>query len=159
MSTTWIITAHRGGAKLYEHTAHDQLTLVRDIPHPDGDLKNHEIDADRDGRGMESRGVGGSPMSREVDATHKVAQDFARTLADLLDRARGDGAYEQLVLVAEPHFLGLLRAALPPATGALVVGSVDRELSRASVDDLREHLRAVMRFGAPLPPEEPSRLR
>lgn len=159
MSTTWIITAHRGGAKLYEHTTHDQLTLVRDIPHPEGNLKNHEIDADRAGRGMENSAVGGSPMNREVDATHKVAQDFARTLADLLDRARNDGAYDQLVLVGEAHFLGLLRAALTPGTGALVIGSIDRELSRASVDDLREHLRAVMRFGAPQPREEPSRLR
>lgn len=150
MSTTWILTAHRGGARLYEHTTHDQLTLVRDIAHPEGDLK---IDADRPGRSVESGAAGGSPKAREVDATHKVAQDFARSLAALLDGARNDHAYDQLVLVAEPHFLGLLRGALSSETSAKVVGSVDRELTRAPVSELREHLRAVMRFGAPEPRE------
>ena len=48
MTTTWILIAHRGGARLFEHTGRSAgLKLLQDIPHPEGRLKNQDINADK----------------------------------------------------------------------------------------------------------------
>jgi hypothetical protein len=43
MNTTWILVAHRGGARLFESPGPGKgLQLVEDIPHPEGRLKSGE---------------------------------------------------------------------------------------------------------------------
>jgi protein required for attachment to host cells len=49
-------------------------------------------------------------------------------------------AFGKLVLVAEPRFLGMLRAALDPHTAALVVKTVHKDLPGVSEKDLASHL-------------------
>ena len=48
-----------------------------------------------------------------------------------------DFSFGELVLVAEPHFLGLLRDALGPETRRLVKHEVGREYTQGSGDDIR----------------------
>lgn len=54
------------------------------------------------------------------------ALDFARTLGRLMGKRRSQGRFSELVLVAEPHFLGMLRPHLPKSLSA--VTEVPREL-------------------------------
>lgn len=131
MASTWIVVAHRSGASLYERVADGSLACIRAIPHPEGRLKDHELVTDRPGRSHESASARRSAMGTDYQPSRAVAEGFARHLAATLSRARSEHAYERLVLVAEPRFLGLLRGALDPQTAATVVGSVPKELSLA----------------------------
>ena len=143
MTKTWILAAHRGGAKFYEHTAHGALALVSDIDHPRGRLRNHEIDSDGGGS-KSNQGSHRDATGRENDATTQEALTFARTLAGKLSEARHQRAFERLILVAEPRFLGILRAELDAPTAALVTGSVNHELTDASEAQLREHVQGLL---------------
>lgn len=148
MSTTWILVAQRAGAKLYEHRkAGGPLALVREFPHPEGRLKDREIETDRPGRSYESQGVRSSSYTREVSAHEELALHFARELGEMLGSARAKNEYGRLVLVAEPRFLGLLRESLDPRTNDVVVGTVNKQLDATTPRELAEHLAGVINVG------------
>jgi protein required for attachment to host cells len=144
MKTTWILAADRSGAKLYEHTTPGTLALVRVVEHPDGRLQDREIVSDRSGRTFESNSPHRSTADPQTDPARQEAINFARSLAVMLDSARKAHSYEQLVLVAEPRFLGLLREALDKHTSATVMGSVTHALTNAPEGDLKAHLRDLL---------------
>ncbi|MBX3275257.1 MAG: host attachment protein [Sandaracinaceae bacterium] len=126
MSTTWILTAHRAGAHLYESRgAGSDWQLVEDVPHPEGRLKDGEIDTDRPGHVIDRHRP--HAMEREQSATDRLADDFARELADRLSRARAESRFGRLVLVAAPRFLGRLRDALDGPTQATVAASLAKD--------------------------------
>jgi protein required for attachment to host cells len=51
---------------------------------------------------------------------------------------------QRIVLVAEPHFLGLLRAELGGETAALVTATVPKDLYAVSEADVLGHLDGVL---------------
>jgi protein required for attachment to host cells len=141
MNTTWILTANRSGATLFETDGKGKpIHRLQDIPHPRGRLRNQDIDADKPGRAFDSHGHGRHGMSTEHESTEEVAMAFARILAELLDKGRTTHAFGKLVLVAEPGFLGLLRGALDPHTAALVVKTVHKDLPEVSEKELASHI-------------------
>jgi len=68
--------------------------------------------------------------------------DFASAdrTASQLDRAAADHLFARLVLVAPAPALGRLEAGLRPETRAMVVGEVDRDLTRATPRQLAAHV-------------------
>ena len=145
MANTWIVVAHRGGARLFENKGPGKgLNLVNEIDHPAGKLKNREIDSDRQGRAFDSRGVSRHAYEPELLPTEHVAEQFAKQLSVLLDSARNQKRYERLVLVAEPRFLGNLRSALNAQTASLVSGTVDKDLAMTDARDLPRFLETVL---------------
>ena len=141
MTTTWILVAHRGGARLFENPGPGQgLKLVESFDHPQGRLKNGEINSDKPGRAFDSFGGGRHSMSKEHEPKEQLAIQFAKQLGDVLDKGRTGNHYGNLVLVAEPRFLGELRAALSSPTAALVSATIDKDLAGISERDLPGHL-------------------
>lgn len=65
---------------------------------------------------------------------------FAKRLADRLDHGRTQGDFDQLMLVAPPAFLGLLRESLNDQTLKLVSQSVDKNLVQAGEQSIRDNL-------------------
>jgi len=86
-------------------------------------------------------GQGRHAMSPKQEPTEHIAQQFALDLAELLNKGRVTHAYDKLVLMAEPKFLGILRAALDANTAALVVQTVNKELLDVKEEDLAEYLK------------------
>jgi len=147
MAKTWILVGHDAGARVFEnHGPGKGLELVETIEHPEGRLRDRDIDSDRPGRSF--RKDSGDPrraaMSRGESPHDRAVSDFARALADKLHRARVRNQYERLVLVAPPRFLGLLRASLDGPTAPLVVGSLDKDLATSNEAELIGQLGKVI---------------
>jgi protein required for attachment to host cells len=141
MNTTWILTANRSGATLFEGDGKgNAIHRLQDIPYPKGRLQNKDIDTDKPGRAFDSLGQGRHGMSTQHEPTEEVAAQFARILAELLNKGRTTHAYDKLVLVAEPRFLGILRAALDSHTAALVVKTVHKDLPEVEEKELASYL-------------------
>lgn len=140
--TTWILVAHRAGARCYASSGpHHALTLVEQIDHPEGRLRNREIDADAGGRSFDRFGGQRHALESEDSPVEHLAGVFAKELADRLRDGRVAHRYDQLVLVAGPRLLGRLRDALDAPTAALVVKSLDRDVGELSEADLEKYLR------------------
>ncbi len=145
MNRTWILVAHRSGARLYEQERPGgDLSRVQEIPHPEGRLTNREIASDKSGRLFDSfhnrHTTGKTPTPKE-----QIAIEFARHLADVLQRGRTANSFEHLVLVADPHFLGQLRAALDMHTSKLVSASLDKDLTEVAERDMLDHLQRLLK--------------
>jgi protein required for attachment to host cells len=150
MSDRWLVVAHRAGARIFSIHDHGRaLRLVDNLDHPRGRLHAGDIDADRPGRAYDSVGGGRHAMEREEGATERDAADFARLVAARLERGRIESACDELVVVAEPRFLGLLRAALDKPTAALVTASVDKDLAHVVDAGLPAQLGDVLRPAQP----------
>ncbi len=147
MNSTWVLVAHRGGARVFENKGPGKgLDLLHDIPHPEGRLKNKDIGADKPGRSFDSRGQGRHSLSSEQEATEHLAEQFAKHLGTLLDDGRHRQRYSKLVLVAEPRFLGSLRAALSSSTAALVTATLGKDLGGVEPHNMPRHLADTLRL-------------
>lgn len=145
MAKTWILVAHRGGARLFEHEGRESgVTLHQALDHPAGRMKNREIDSDRHGRSFDRRGAGRHAYSTETAPTEHVAAQSAKYVASILEEGREQSRYQRLILVAEPHFLGLLRAELSAPTAALVAAELDKDLGDIEARDLPKHLEGIL---------------
>ena len=142
MTTTWILSANRSNASLFESDwPGKSVRRIQDIPHPQGRMQNKDIDTDKPGRVFDSFGEGRHSTSPKQEPTEHIAQQFALDLAELLNKGRLTNAYDKLVLIAEPKFLGVLRAALDKNTESLVIQTVNKELLDVKEEDLAEYLK------------------
>jgi len=140
--TTWIVVAHRAGARFFELQAPGQgLSLVREEDHPEGRLKAGDIDTDKPGGVRDTGGGGQRAMSKKEHADEHVAHVFARQIAGILKHERAENRYKGVVLVAEPGFLGMLREALDAPTAKCVHKTIAKDLAHVSARDLGNHLK------------------
>lgn len=70
-----------------------------------------------------------------------AAIQFAREITRTLDRAALKGEYSDLVVLAEPHFLGLLHRHFPKRVKESVRREIPREWKQGSDKELAEYLR------------------
>ena len=141
MSKTWVLVADSARAKIFSaQSPVGPLVEVEDWVHPESRLHALEVNADKPGRTQDSAAHGRHAMESEVDPKAQNALRFAHELAERLDRARVEGRFDKLVLVAAPGFLGLLREALPKQTRARVTAEVDKDLVTHDPADIRAHL-------------------
>lgn len=141
------MVAHRGGARVFENKGPGKgLNLLHDIPHPAGRLKNKDIGADKPGRSFDSHGQARHALGSEQEPKEHVAEQFAKQLSSILDDGRNRRCYGKLVLVAEPRFLGNLRAALSAPTAALVTLTVDKDLGGVDLHNMPKFLGDAIRL-------------
>jgi protein required for attachment to host cells len=143
MNETWILVAHRGGARLFEPGGAGGLALLQEIPHPEGRLKDRDLGSDEPGRGFDSHGSRHA-FQQEQGPAARIAEQYAKHLAALLEEGRIAHRFHRLVLVAEPHLLGLIRSALHEDTAALVVKTIHKDLGHIAEHDLPAHLEGVV---------------
>lgn len=144
MTTTLIAVAQRAKARLFVHEGPGRgLTEIEDLVNPSARMSQSEIDADRPGSTHDSFGRR-HPLEHEQTPKARAAEDFAREIARAIAKRRTAEGFDRLVLVAEPGFLGMLRAALDGPTARLVDGEVNKELTELRTDQLAPHLADVL---------------
>jgi protein required for attachment to host cells len=140
---TWILVADEARARLFEGTAMDgELIEVADFAHPEA----HHPEArarDRLPRVQESATTSRHSIAPRITAKDKEADEFARGLSDILNEGRVQHQYKRLVLIAAPRFLGRMRAMLDPEVAKLVSHTADKDITKASIDAIREELRSL----------------
>ena len=138
---TFALVANRASAALYRTMGPGVAPeLVRRFDHPEGRLKNGEINTDKPGRGFDRSGVGTHAFSTEEGPVEKVARDFANLLAKDLQHGRQNSEYDELALIAPPRMLGYLREALDAPTRELVYGEIAKDIDQNNPMDIRKHL-------------------
>ena len=144
MSRYRILVADRATAVFYDATSLDRAPMeIGRISEPNARLHDRDLASDRPGRSYESVGGARHSIAREDGPHQHVAEQFARRVARRLDEARRRDEFGDLVVVAGPPFLALLRRALPRLTRARVVHEIPKDLVHGPVDVLLAHLAAL----------------
>lgn len=140
----YVLVADAARARLLSAKGGQNLQEIAAFEHPESRLQNREIQSDAYGRRNQSQ-PGGGPSNTTTEQTdpHRVeAEKFARQLADSLRDARLRGDFEELVIVAPPKFLGMLREALDTPTSRLLGTSVAKDFTHVPTHELEETLRS-----------------
>lgn len=74
----------------------------------------------------------------------RQAGGFGAELARHLEEARAEGRYDELVLVAAPAFLGVLRDQLSGVARSALVGEIGKDLVGARREILQEEVLRVL---------------
>jgi protein required for attachment to host cells len=140
--STWVLVAHRAGARLFERQGRE-LRLVQAIENPAGRIQDQDLETGSH-RTFDSHAQGRSARDSAASPHQRAALSFARDLAKLLEDARLSGAATSIVLVAEPHFLGLLRGELSAASLRLVAATVPKDLYAEGAHQLTKRIADVL---------------
>lgn len=140
MKPTWILVADSTRARIFTaDTPSSPLEEIEGFSHAEGRLHDREITTDLPGK-IKSVGGGGHAFEQPTDPKKHEADTFAHHLAQYLEGAHNTNRFEQLLIVASPAFLGLLRNQLPEQIKKLVRFELDKELTMLSIADIRQHL-------------------
>jgi protein required for attachment to host cells len=141
MSKIWILTANSGNATLFTADSPTApLTELAAFDNPEARAKQMDLASDRPGRSFDSHGEGRHAMEVQVEPKKQEQIRFAKLIADRLEQGRVDNAFERLVVVAAPMFLGLLRANFGAPLGALVSLEMDKDYTALRPEELRTRL-------------------
>ena len=136
---TRVIVANSARARIFaSHDVLGHLTEAEDFVHSEARLKNQALVSDAPGR---ARG-GPDSLDPKTSPKEHEAQEFARLLAGRLKEMHNEQHYDQLILIAPPAFLGLLRKSLHKPLDQLVRRTIDTDLSTASVKEIIGYIKA-----------------
>lgn len=141
--TTWILVADRSRARILERGGGPGagLSLVEEIAHPEGRLRDRDFLTERPSRVHDRLGDQRHGVSTEDDPVEQSAWAFARELAARLRQAQLEGRCDRVVLVAGPKLLGKLRDSLDKHVN--VSATLDKDLAEIPLDDLAHHLEGL----------------
>ncbi len=136
------VVANRSEAVFYADGSDRKFHFVERLTNKKGHRHESELVSDRPGRGVSSAG-GGIHHGLEPGTSHHelAARRFAKRVAAALERGRSQKLFRELVLVAEPHFLGLLRRSLTSKTREAVTHEVGHEYyAQGSGEEVRARI-------------------
>jgi protein required for attachment to host cells len=142
--TAWILVGDASRAKLFAaELREDDWSLVKDFEHPEAREPGREIGPQAPpGRMLKSKTPGGRHTALEAHTSPKEVESerFARQLGTYLEDAVARRQFDYLVLVAPPHFLGVLKNALGQQAAKHLRSTVDKDLSTVDAAELRKRL-------------------
>lgn len=140
MKSTWILVADSTRARIFTaESPSSPLEEIEDFSHTEGRLHDREMTSDLPGK-IKSVGGGGHAFEQPTDPKKHEADTFAHRVSQYLEEAHNADRFEQLLIVAAPAFLGLLRNNLPEQIKKLVRFELDKDITLMSAADIRQHL-------------------
>ena len=139
MSKTLVMIANAGAARVFSYQAHEEFSLLKEFSHPQSRQKGSDLVSDRPGH-SEGKGGGHGAFVPPNNPKQIEAERFAYELAEWLDDERKQNRCNQVMLAAEPGFLGMLNKSLNNQTTQLVFKALDKDYSQVNQRDLPDML-------------------
>jgi protein required for attachment to host cells len=146
-ATVWILVCDAARGRLFEIRGDDpSWHLVEVLGHPESRSRASELVTDHSGHGSPEGGsvhhnaLAPASSPKEVEKGH-----FAHALVTTLDHALRARRFHKWVLVAPPHFLGMLKNELGPELQKYLMATVDKDLTHVDAGQIAEKLRDVVR--------------
>lgn len=134
MTTTWILIANTNHARLYTAIkakllqGNGALKLMQEYDHPESKKRDSELVSDKAGRYHKLAKTGSeSAFTEMTDPKELEIEQFAKQLAEELERGRVNNEYGELIIAAAPHFQGILKNNCNPHVLAKVDKYIDKD--------------------------------
>lgn len=139
--TTWVLVADTRRARIFQADTHALANLqeIHTLLHPQ-DHRHSSSGADPRRRVFESDTSAHHAAEPRTAPRELDARNFAREIASFLQRECDNRAFDDLVVVAGPRFMGTLRDALGDRLAALVIRQQTKELTALPAADLAAQL-------------------
>lgn len=147
MNTVSILVCDAASARLFEtRSGNPSWKPVELATHEESRSKASELVSNHSGsRSSEGRSVHHNALAPGTSPKDVEKDRFAHSLATTLNRALRAGRFRKWVLVAEPHFVGLVKKELTGELEKHLLATVEKDLThlddRALVEQLRDAVR------------------
>lgn len=140
----WFVVASQKEARIFIKTSNRrQLKLLRTLTNPLGTEKKRALIRKDAGRGIKSIGrVGfvGYSLPKRRDPHEEAVHQFAKEVSQTLEREKIKKHFESLTIVAEPRFLGKIRAEMGTDLQSVVSDWIKKDLQKTPQKELIECL-------------------
>jgi protein required for attachment to host cells len=141
MPDIWVLSANGARARIYAaESSTAPLVEVSSLVHPEVRVKERDLTSDRPGRTFDSFGTGRHAKSSEVGPKQTEEIRFAHEVADKLEQGRVGHAFDRLVVIAGPTFLGHLRDSMSAPLASAVSLEIDKDYTSLRPEELRARL-------------------
>ena len=138
--STWVVIFDSINCRIYHyHKNPEQLTLFKEINHPENHLKDIDLTSDKPGR-YSSGTSGHGTYSQPTDPKEIKVDSFSREIAKELDHHRKINAYDKLIIISPPHMNGLLFQHINKHVKDLVTHNLEKDLLHLTNRELMEYL-------------------
>lgn len=127
---TCIVACSAAEARLWRSTSRfGEWQFLTSMSNPSATDREAEFSSDRPGRAFDSFGAGRHSMTQARSAHHHDLLQFARQLAEYLNRSIANADFAHIVLIAAPKFLGCLRNEMSDAARRALVLEESKNLT------------------------------
>ena len=147
MNNVWVLVCDAAKARVFEiRDGNPTWHAVELVLHEGSRSKASELVGGPSGtRSSEGRSVHHNALAPASSPKEVEKEGFAHTLATTLDQAMRSARFRKWVLVAPPHFLGLMRKELTSELEKHLLTTVDKDFNDLAVHELSERLRDAVR--------------
>lgn len=143
-----IVVADESEVRFYDaDSPKGPLHLAAQLTDPTAHLHDRDLVTDRPGRKFDRGPVGARRGATPSHATggeesprKHEAEVFAKRVAEELERAHHGDAFDRLVVIAGPTFLGLLRNALSRGLTSKIVAEIPKDIVHQGESAVQGHL-------------------
>jgi protein required for attachment to host cells len=124
-----------GHGKVHAETAFDSTALHK---------QSSDLGADRPGASVHTGSTAHHGLAPRHDLKELETVKFAQFVALRINAAAAEDAFDALVLVAPPHTLEPLRAALDSSADARIIGTISKDLVKTPIGALWPHIEPLI---------------
>jgi protein required for attachment to host cells len=148
VNNVWVLVCDAAKARVFDVRDGDPTWhTVELVLHERSRSKASELVGGPSGtRSSEGGSVHHNALAAASSPKEVEKEGFAHTLATTLDRGLRSARFRKWVLVAPPHFLGLMRKELTRELEKHLLTTVDKDYNDLDVHDLSERLREAVRI-------------
>ena len=140
-----IAVVNSNACRLYHYDKHKvQLTLIKEINHPENKLKCKDLVSDKSGHYQASNSRGS--YSPHMEPKEIKIDDFSREVAKELDHERNTNSCNELILIAPAHISGLLQQHFNKHVSNMIVKNIQKDILHLSEHELHEFVRTNTKY-------------
>ncbi|MFO8025493.1 host attachment protein [Thiohalophilus sp.] len=145
MNNTWVLVASASEARLFNLVKSD-LERLKSFSHEQSRMKGEDLASDRPGAYQSDVNREGHGSYAEPTEPKEYEKDrFARELAEMLNHARSENQFNNLVIVSSPHFHGLVNKHLDEESSQKVSHHIEKDYTRVEDSDMLDTLLPYLR--------------
>ena len=141
MNTIWVLVGNQAEAQIYSATRlPGSLTLLDTLTHKEGAAHARDLTSDGPGRVHDRMGQARHSMEPVTGVKEKERRRFVKEMVGRLNVAYLRGDFNQLVLVAAPAVLGVIRKTLTKGLEKTVIKEISKDVVGQSLAKIQAHL-------------------
>ena len=141
MNTIWILVANQAEAQIYSsNRIRGNLILVDRLTHAEGAAHVRDLTSDAPGRAYDRIGPARHGMEPDTGVKEEERRRFVKELVERLKTAHLQGKFDQLVLLAAPAVLGVIRKTLTGGLAKAVVKEIPKDVIGQGMDKIQTQL-------------------
>jgi protein required for attachment to host cells len=136
-----IVVADSYCARIFtSDSATSKLTEFETLLNPLGRMHERDITSDLPGKNKGASVSGGHTFESKTSPKKHELSEFAKVVGDYVNSARTANDFSNLLLIAEPSFLGELRAQLSKECIKKIVFELNKNLIHKSPESISQYL-------------------